>query len=422
MNKIIALFIVVITPLLILSPGEFAAQAQDCQFEAEPIRIGATGPLSSPGAVQGGRDMQWAFQLAESDINADCGIELGGLHYPVEIIFRDTAGTPDVGVTVARDLIENEHVVALVGEYHSAVALAMMEVTAETNLPTVFAETWNDDITAKGYPNVFRIAPTSTYASTASLFWLVVEGATDVVLIVEDTDFGVAAASTGERLLYDFGVSVDIILVETGTEDFSDILAPLLERDPPDAIDTSLVTGEANLRLVQQITELGLAPTADTICVANQAALTPEFWEMVPNGTYCIVRKIGLGPNSYNELATRIAGQYAAELGTNPPHWVFEAYDSVWLVADAIERAGTTEAEAVNLALETTDLQLAQGRYYFEYTSLNPLQADVPAYMWHQWPEPVVLLVQYTAAGQSSADAPVIWPLNQMHQPYMRPD
>ena len=101
---------------------------------------------------------------------------------------------------------------------------------------------------------------------------------------------------------------------------------------------------------------------------------------------------------------------------------MFESYDSLFIVADAIERAGSTDAEAVIAALETTDIALAQGNYYFEYTADNAVPDDVPAWMWHQWPDPAVLMLQYTEQGQAGVDAAVIWPLAYQTQEYTTPE
>ena len=91
---------------------------------------------------------------------------------------------------------------------------------------------------------------------------------------------------------------------------------------------------------------------------------------------------------------------------------IIQGYDSIWILADAIKRAGTTEPKALIDALEDTDISLAQGRYWFKYTSKNPLPTDgsVPAYMWHQWPDPAVLLLQYFEPNQGWKEAAVIWP------------
>ncbi|PJF39776.1 MAG: ABC transporter substrate-binding protein [Chloroflexi bacterium] len=414
-NRILALFIIA----ALLSVSFTVVHAQDeCNFEGEPIRIGATGPLSAPGTVLAGIDMQWAFNIAEADLNAppNCGIELDGVQHPVEVIFGDTEGLPERGAAVADRLINENGVVALTGEYHSAVGLSMMDVAVEANIPTVFSETFSDQITAQQAPNTFRIAPTSTIASSAISEWLISLEPEDVVIIAENTDFGTGIAESTQANLEAAGVNVEVIFVELGTQDFLPILSRIQAGDPPDAIHTTGVTGETNLNLVQQMAELGLAPTEDTICIANQVAITPEFWETVPDGNYCVFRKIGLGPASYNEIAQSLADRYNETFGSAAQSWVFESYDSLFIIADAIERAGSTDPDAVIEALEATDITLAQGRYYFPFGLNNPVPEDVPEWMWHQWPDPAVTVLQYFEEGQSGDEAAILWPeVRQTH-------
>jgi branched-chain amino acid transport system substrate-binding protein len=79
-------------------------------------------------------------------------------------------------------------------------------------------------------------------------------------------------------------------------------------------------------------------------------------------------------------------------------------------MADAIERAGSLDPDAIIQALEETDMELAAGRYYFPYGIKNPPSGDVPDFMWHQWPDVPLLFLQYTEPNQHSDDVEVIWP------------
>ena len=172
--------------------------------------------------------------------------------------------------------------------------------------------------------------------------------------------------------------------------------------------------------------ELGIAPTADTICVTNHLAFQSEqYWRNVPDGAFCAFDRVGTIPSLYNELAADLDARYQRDFGDILVSFGMEAYDSVWLMADAMERAGSfSDAEAIVAALERTDIDLSQGRYTFEYGAHNPeLPAGTPAYMWHQWPVPVVTVMQYFEPGQSGLDAAVIWPeAYQTHgRSYFRP-
>ena len=103
---------------------------------------------------------------------------------------------------------------------------------------------------------------------------------------------------------------------------------------------------------------------------------------------------------------------YYEEFEDIVPSYAMASYDAVWIIADGIARAGSmSDGAAIVAAIETTDLDLSQGRYYFEYGNHNPeLPEGTPAFMWHQWPDPVVTMMQYFEQGQSSLEAAVIFP------------
>src|SRR5215831_11382154 len=123
---------------------------------AEPIKIGEVGPLSPPGGYEDGKLMLDAAKLAEEEINAAGGV----LGRPIKVIEADTRGKPEEGTAAAERLITQEKVVAIFGEFHSGVFLAEMEVAHKNGIPILAVDVWANKITAKGYSEVFRVAPT----------------------------------------------------------------------------------------------------------------------------------------------------------------------------------------------------------------------------------------------------------------------
>ncbi len=398
-----------------------------CGFADETIRIGGVVPLSAPGSVAGGIGMDWGFQQAVADINADCGLRIGDANHRVEVITVDSEGVSEYGQLVVERLILQDEVHGIVGFYHSAVGLATMSMVQRYKMPTIYAHPRNDLISAAGYVGyegdpprksegvdyVFRTSPPSSIVGKIVTDWLVEQGVEEVVLILENTDYGHPAAAAERAHLERAGVQVDQLEVELGTEDFVPILTRLFARPRlPDAIRI-LVSGETSYNLTQQMAELGIAPTADTICVTNHLAFQSEqFWKTVPDGNYCAFDRVGTIPSLYNELAADLDARYQEDFGDILVSFAMEAYDSVWLMADAMERAGSfTDPDAIVAALETADIDLSQGRYYFDFGSHNPvIPAGTPAYMWHQWPVPVVTVMQYFEQGQSGLDAAVVYP------------
>ena len=419
--------LLLVAALLTMSFALVSAQ-DECNFEEDPIRFGGLAPMSAPGSVVGGIGMSWAFNAAAQDINAACGIEVDGKNYRLEVITADSEGLPERGQAVAERLIFENEVVGMVGVYHSAVGLATMGIMQDNQIPTVFSEPWNDNVSANGIREyqgvpprtesnadgidyIFRIAPASTMTSIASIEWLLNLGVDDVVIIAENTDYGVPAAASDAVLLEEGGATVETIYIELGTEDFVPILSRIQARaEAPDAIKLQ-ITGETSYNVTQQMAELGIAPTEDTICITNQIAFQSEqFWRNVPDGNYCAFFRVGTVPALFNDMAHDVNDRFQAVFRDVVPSYALEAYDSVWILADAIDRADTLEPTAIVTALEATDLELTQGTYYFPYGSGNPIPDGTPAYMWHQWPDPAVTMMQYFEEGQSGLDAAVVWP------------
>lgn len=394
-------------------PTEVPPCDRDALAEADQIVVGAIMPLSEPGSISGGLVMQAAFNIAAEEINNAGGI----LGKSLRLVEADTAGTPEIGKEAAERLVMEKCVVGIVGEYHSAVGLEIMEVAHEYRVPTIFAETYNDDITAAGYPEVFRIAPTSSLTAQMDARWLAEvgdyngDGTVLAAVIAEDTAFGQGQVERTETWFPEFDLETAVFLVEVPTTDFAPVIAEIQELEQtPDAIFIK-VTGETSFALQNQLIEAELGPNEETIIVANQVALNDEtFWQQVPEGTYTVVPRIGPWPSTVSERGDAFATNYQTLYDRWPEAYAFEAYDALWLMADAIERAGTVEPDAVIEALEASDIELASGRYTFPFGAANPPDGDTPAYMWHQWPDVPLLFVQYSEPNQTASDMAVIWP------------
>jgi len=384
--------------------------------QVDEVMIGATVPLSPPGSAASGEVMQVAFNIAVSDINAAGGI----LGKPVRLIIKDTAGQPELGTTVAKELITTDCVVAIVGEYHSAVALTINEVAHDYHIPVIFAETYSDDITAKGYPETFRIAPTSTFTAQMDAKWLAEvgdyngDGKLFAVVVAENTDYGAGQIEKAQTWFPEFGIELAVVNIDdidVPSEQFEVAIAEIkgLNRTP-DAIFIK-VTGERSYHLQQQMTDAGLGPNADTIMVANQVALDHEaYWQNVPDGAFAVVPRIGPWSSIATDAGLEFAGKYSQTFDRWPEAYAFEAYDSLMLMANAIERASSLDTDAIIAALEKTDVPLTAGHYTFPYGSQNPAGGYVSDFMWHQWPDVPLLFLQYTAANQHPDEMKVIWP------------
>jgi ABC-type branched-subunit amino acid transport system substrate-binding protein len=386
--------------------------------EVDMIKIGVPLPMSAPGAVAGGLAMQYAINIAVDELNANGGV----LGKPVQPIFYDTQSLPERGTAAGEYLITQECVVAVVGEYHSSAGVAMNEVVHKYHIPTVFAETWNDGITAAGYEESFRIAHAYSMVAAADVNYISnLEGSEFVVIVTENTDYGLPAADQTKEALAAIGIETEIYSADKGVADYSAIITRIQAGTHPDIVMT-LTTGEDSYNFENQAIEAGLMPSADTICIANQVAVQPAFWDAVPGGNYCSFRKVGLTPAAANDVTKAFEQEYRKRFDIFPESFALEAYDSMMIMANAIENAGSLDPDAIIDALEATDIDLAQGHYYFPYGKNNPVPEGEPDWMWHQWPDAAVLFLQYFEEGQSSDEAAVIYPeVYQTHGTFLIP-
>ena len=378
------------------------ANAADC-----PIKLGGLAPLSAPGSVTGGEAMRDAMLLAERDINAAGGV----LGCDVKVVIADTEGLPEKARALMEKLITQDNVVAVGGGYHSSVGVAGKDIANDRGIPVVFAETWNDTITGDKQKYIFRIAPLSSWAS--GVIWQFAAqapGVKKVAIVTENTDYGIPAAAECEKGLGSKGISSTTFGVYIGTQDFSGIVERIKAEKPDYTI--VLLTGEAGYNYTQQAADAGIGPQ-DMMFHANQAGLeSKSWWENVPDGNLAFMARIGVPETMYNARAIKFAADYKAKTGkTGVESYALEAYDSIGVLAQAINEAGSTNGDAIVSALENINHEGALGNIYFPYGTKKDPSADGKGdEWWHQWPDPAITMVQYQKEGESSPGMTIVYP------------
>ncbi|WP_310491521.1 ABC transporter substrate-binding protein [Dechloromonas sp.] len=101
--------------------------------EPQSIKIGVIGPLSAKSSEDMGLSIVGGARVFLSDINTTGGI----MGRPIELVIRDDQAKPEVGVAIARELVEKEKVVAVVGFANTGVALPSAKVLQEARIPLI---------------------------------------------------------------------------------------------------------------------------------------------------------------------------------------------------------------------------------------------------------------------------------------------
>ncbi len=384
----------------------FDGQVATIGATGDTIKIGALAPLSAPGSVTGGTAMKAAFEIAVEEINAAGGV----LGKPVQLVFVDTEGLPERGIAAMERLITQDKVVAVVGEYHSAVGLTAKEVAHKYHIPTVFAETWNDKITSVQYPEVFRVAPLSSEIAALDANFIQSMGVKRIVIMTENTGYGIPAAESTTEALAAMDIEAVTYSADLGTQEFSSIVERIKAESPEMIL--VLLTGETSYNFQQQAAEGGIGPQ-DILMICNQVADDHvAFWANVPDGNLCFYRKVGLSKVLYTDATQAFFDKYTVKTGKpSPESYAMEAYDSLKVMAQAINAAGSTDADAIISALENISYDGALGTITFPYGTHNPIPEGTDAKWWHQFPDFAATFIQYQEVGQDSGEAPVVFPV-----------
>ncbi len=213
--------------------------------ESGPVKIGVLVPLSGP-ASQGGQQMKNAFELAAEQINANGGVN----GQPIELIFEDTGGDPQKGVTAAKKLIEQDQVWGLAGIFTSGVALAVSPVAMEAQKPLVVTVAAAPAVTdqVKEDPETFKYlfrtgAHVIHFAQNTEPFADIV-GASTYYYIAQDAIWAKGLGKALEARLSSKGVQkVGETFVPRGTEEFAAPLADI-QAKAPDLVIAALVSAE----------------------------------------------------------------------------------------------------------------------------------------------------------------------------------
>lgn len=365
------LVLVVASGLLIFAGSSFAA---------DTIKIGVVGPRTGTAAATG-QAFEEGIKIATDYVNNKGGV----LGKNIEIVFEDTAGAPDKASSGFERLVTRDKVVMVLGESHSSAALAEIEVANRLKVPFVVVEAWADPITAKNYRYVFRAGPSNSGVVNDTIAkWVVYEGFKKAYIVAENTDWGLGIAKLSEKALADAGVNYESLVTERKSQDHYVELTKIKGFDPD--VVLAFVYGTGLHFFVGQAGEVGLTPKAVILDGAGPPSLWPDYWTNV--GDYgnneCFVssmhEKVEL-----TKLATYFREAYVKQFGRQPSDYKSRSiFDAILIAADAIQRAGSADAEQIVDALEKTNLLVTRGTAQFGTVTGGP--------EYHQWMPPMLVI------------------------------
>ena len=358
----------------------------------ESVKIGLIMPLTG-NAASAGQQSKAAVELAAEIVNhahpelaalplaASAGLSnLKGAK--LEIVTADSQGNPSVGQNQALRLITQEQVIAIEGAYQSSVTLASTAVAERYGIPWVIGDSVAANITQRGFHWIFRVTPVATdFAKNYMEFLNELKKAGHPVgsigIVYENTDYGTSVAGSLREAAKEaqLPVSVDVSYNANTTDVSSQVLQ--LKDKKPDAIIFVSYTADTILYM-KTLKNLDYRPAmiigddsgfSDPAFIANvgsiaQGAMNRSAWDLGKPGS----------------LTAKINEMFKAKTGFDLDDTSARNMQALFVLADAIDRAGSTKPDAIQKALQQTELkpdQLIMGYrgVKFDSTGQNVLAA-----------------------------------------------
>jgi len=336
---------------------------------AENVKIGVIYPLTG-NAASAGQSAKDAVNLGVEIVNtahpdlkalplgAGAGLpNLGGAK--IELDEADHQGNPQVGQQQTLRLITQDHVVAMLGSYHSSVSLVATAVAERQGIPYLVADSVAQNITGRGFKWIFRTTPiASDFAKAYAGFLTDLKNSgrkiEKIAVINENTDYGTSVAAS--ILDAAKAANINVAAQVPYNANSSDVSAQVIQLKTlqPDAVIFVSYTADTILyfRAMKNLDYLPPIIIGDDAGFSDPTFI-PNAGDLAQGAINRSAFDIGKpGSNSYivNEL---FKAKYGRDLDDTSARWM----QGFFVLADAINRAGSTEPDKIQAALQATDLK-----------------------------------------------------------------
>jgi branched-chain amino acid transport system substrate-binding protein len=311
----------------------------------DTIKVGVYGDVT--GATSSfGQSTRNGIQLAFDEINAAGGVNGKKL----EMIFEDDQGTPEKAKTVISKLVNQDKVVAVLGEVASSNSLAAAPVAQEAKIPMITPSSTNPKVTEVGdyisrvcFIDPFQGSVMAKFAANT------LKAKTAAILGDNSSDYSKGLTQFFEEEFKRLGGT--IITKQTYAQRDQDFKAQLTQmRDQkPDVIYIPGYYGEVGI-IAKQARELGMTQPL----LGGDGWDSPELWKLGGASLKpAYISNHYSADNPAPEIQNFVKA-YQAKFNVAPDSLAALAYDSAKVLADALKRAGGTDSAKLKDAINAT--------------------------------------------------------------------
>ncbi|MCR4434305.1 MAG: ABC transporter substrate-binding protein [Clostridiales bacterium] len=374
-KRLLALLVVVVMSVSLLAgcggggntntPTNTTGAAESTGATGDTITIGTIQPIS--GAISAyGTQSRDAIQMAVDEINQKGGV----LGKKLKVVVEDDENTPEKTVNAFKKLVTQDKVIGIIGALTSKCSLAITKEAQQRKVIMISPSSTNDTVTDAG-DYIFKACYNDSFQgpSVAKFAIETLKAKTAAVMFDNTNDYSVGLKDSFKKKFMELGgTKVVEESYATGDKDFNAQLTKL-KASNPDVLFISDYYPTVSL-MAKQIRNVGM----DKVVL-----LGGDGWDEITNnagdevvGSYYSNH---YAPYSDDKEVKDFVSKYQTKFNVVPNALAALAYDSTYILADAIQKAGSTDPEKIKAAMLETNKKFVTGSIKFDPNTRVPIKA-----------------------------------------------
>jgi branched-chain amino acid transport system substrate-binding protein len=349
MKKVLFVMLSVCLLAGMMSSPLFAGGGEGEVTAKDAVKVGAILAVTGGASWLGSPEAKTLEMLVEQT-NAAGGID----GHPVELIIKDSQASAEKAISFAKQLIEEEQVLAIIGPSTSGESMAVKDICQEGRtilLSCAAAETIVNPVASY----VFKTPQKDSYAAIWIFRTMQDMGISKIGVVVGNTGFGNGGKAQLEKYAPEYGIEIAIAEVyDSGATDLTGVLTKLKARNVEAVVNWSIVPAQSIV--AKNMRQLGMeVPLFQSHGFGNikyvEAAGKAAEGIIFPCGRLLVADALP-ADNPQKDILVDYKNEYESRYGEDVSTFGGHAYDAFILLKAAIEKAGNIETADVRDALE----------------------------------------------------------------------
>jgi branched-chain amino acid transport system substrate-binding protein len=319
-----------------------ALAAHSSAADKEPLRVGALLSVTGPASFLGAPEARTLEMLVE-ELNAKGGVD----GRKVELVVKDTGGSPEKAISFAKQLVEEDRVFAIIGPATSGETIAVKPIAEEAQtilLSCAAAEVITNPVLA----HVFKVAPKDSYAAEMIFRRMKKMGVKRIGVLSSNTGFGKAGKEQVEKLAPAHGIEIAVSEVyDKAATDLTAEVTKLKAANVQAILNWSIEPAQAIV--IKNARQIGLTvPIFQSHGFANvqyaKAAGAAAEGVMFPASRVVVAEALGAQDRQKPVVAAykqAYEARYKEDVSTFGGH----AYDALGILVRAVKEVGLDRAK-----------------------------------------------------------------------------